>query len=338
METLRREWRLWREQFPAIGHANLASIFFGGGTPNLLGADEISPLLTDVLAGVGGMDTGLEITMEMNPALSDMSALARLRDAGVNRASLGVQSTHDALLQGLGRDHTAEDAERLFMTAREVGFDSVNVDLIFAVPGQTLDAWSATLAEAIAWKPDHICTYNLTVKDETPLMTRVRAGEIALPDEDTQTAMYVAAHDQLTGAGFEHVEISNFAKPGHACRHNGDVWRGEPYIGLGLGAHSCFAGERSWNTAVWEDYHKSIARGELARCIDHDRDEHAIRAEQLYLGLRTREGVGLETIGKSANEKIQTLVDEGLAEIDENRLRLTLAGWCVADAVVQELM
>ncbi|MBN1478153.1 radical SAM family heme chaperone HemW [Candidatus Sumerlaeota bacterium] len=341
VEVLRREWALRRRAHPGIAASSLTSVYFGGGTPNLMSAEEIAPLLTDVLSGVGGMDVGLEITVEMNPGVTDASELHHLRETGINRASLGVQSTDDRLLRALGREHSASDARSAYEEIRETEFDSVGVDLIFGIPGQTLADWDATLREVIAWRPDHVSTYNLTAKDQTRLGDRVRSGEITLPGDDETIAMFAAAHGSLSEAGYEHFEISNFARPGHRCRHTSDVWRGEPYLGLGLGAHSCLGDERFWNTSDWEEYHRLIGDGELASSPDLERDTAARLAESLYLGLRTREGVSLDALAhlrKTKRLKIEGLVEEGLAEVDGDRLRLTLRGWAVADAVVSELI
>jgi oxygen-independent coproporphyrinogen-3 oxidase len=284
--------------------------------------------------------------MEMNPGVTDAAALRELRAAGITRASLGVQSTHDRLLQGLGRDHSAEDARQAFRDARAAGFDNVNVDLMFAVPGQSLADWDETLAEVASWAPEHVSAYNLTAKDQTPLAAQVARGEIVLPGEAKQHAMFERAHGMLTAAGYEHVEISNYAKPGRACVHNGDVWRGEPYLGIGLGAHSCFGGERFWNTAAWDEYFKAIAAGEMPTRVDEDRDDAGKLLEDVYLGLRTREGVdfaamksrhGVDLLATRANA-VKDLVEEGLAALENGSLRLTLKGWAVTDAVVTALV
>lgn len=335
VDVLRREWAMWRERHPEIGHVHLTSVFFGGGTPNLLTAKEISPLLTDILAGVGGLDVGLEITMEMNPGLSDRAELERVREAGINRASVGVQATSDRLLQTLGRIHTAADARRTIQWARELEFDSINADLMFAIPGQSLADWEQSLADVVSWGVDHVSAYNLTAKDETPLGDQVRAGEVELPGESRAVEMFERAHGLLNAAGYEHVEISNFAKPGHRCRHNWDVWMGLPYVGIGLGAHSYVGGERGWNTASWEDYHRAIGAGEMALRIDTSRNAGAERLETIYLGMRTTRGIDPVLVSE---DEVQALCDEGLAENVDGRLRLTLRGWCVADAIVGRLV
>lgn len=335
VDTLRREWALWRAAHPVIAGMRLASVYFGGGTPNLLAPEELAPLIRDITGGVGEVEADVEITAEMNPGLSGEEALRRWRAVGVNRVSLGVQSTEDRLLEVLGRQHSAAAARQAFAWARAADFTNIGVDLIFAIPGQMLADWDRTLGEVLAWGPDHVSTYNLTAKDQTPLAARVRSGEIALPDEETQFAMFLRAHAVLSDGGLTHYEIANFARPGHACRHNSDVWRGRPYIGLGLGAHSFFAGERSWNTAVWEDYHSAVAAGRLPRCPDATRDAAGARAEALYLGLRTCEGIALDGLPPA---KVEALCEEGLAVIDAGRLRLTVQGWAVADAVVAQFL
>ncbi len=346
VETLRREWALRRARHPDIATARLTSVFFGGGTPNLLAPDEIAPLLRDIRDGVDEATTDGEVTLEMNPGLSDADALRRLRAIGVNRVSLGAQSTHDRLLRALGRRHTARAARQSFDDARAAGFDNINVDLIFGIPGQSHADWKKTLAEVVRWNPEHICAYNLTVKDQTPLAARVRRGEITLPRDEVQCAMFERAHEMLTAAGLEHVEISNFARPGRACRHSGDVWRGESYLGLGLAAHSCLGGQRFWNTDDWEAYHRAIAADALPECPDAERTTAGRLAEDLYLGLRTRDGVDLAALQTrhgadlraTKREKIEALIAEGLAALEGDRLRLTLRGWAVSDAAVAELL
>ena len=218
------------------------SVYFGGGTPLMLGDQAVCELLKRVKK-LFQVDRAGEITVEVNPDSVDGKALKRLRRAGFNRLSIGMQSAHDAELSAVGRPHTFAQTCQAVEWARKAKFKNVSLDLIYGLPGQSLESWRETLEAAIALEPEHISGYGLKVEEGTPLCRRVAAGE-TLPDDDFQADAYLMMVELLARRGYEQYEISNFAKPGFASRHNLRYWRMEPYLGFGPGAHSDFGGRR----------------------------------------------------------------------------------------------
>jgi len=241
--ALLAEMGLWGE---ATQHMNVATVFLGGGTPSLLPLAEVERIMT-ALRQRFRLAADAEVSFEANPGTVDCPYLQGLRSLGVNRLSLGVQSFHDDELATLGRIHTAAQAREAFDTARQAGFDNVNLDLIYGLPRQTMTAWQDTLKEAAALRPDHLSLYALTLEEGTPLADDVARGRLPPPDADLAADMYLWAEDALAAAGYQHYEISNWALPGRQCRHNLAYWLNEPYLGLGAGAHSCFGGFRFAN-------------------------------------------------------------------------------------------
>ena len=230
----------------------LKTIFFGGGTPSLFRPESIGAVLASAERNFG-IESGAEITLEANPGTVDAAKLAGMRAAGVNRISFGAQSFNDARLKFLGRIHSAEETREAARLAHRAGFERLNLDLIFAVPGQSVDEALDDIAEAAALGPDHISAYNLTFEEGTAFFTEMRRGRIRPIDTDQQAEIYAAVREELPRRGYAMYEISNYAPPGHEARHNLTYWRMESYLGLGAGAHS-FArdasgggGRRWWN-------------------------------------------------------------------------------------------
>jgi len=219
------------------------TIFFGGGTPSLLTAEQVADILAAARAAFA-LDADAEITLEANPGTLEYGHLDRLRAVGVNRLSMGAQSFDPALLKWMGRIHSPEEIAIAFRAARTAGFDNVNLDFIFALPGQSLATWQDTLERAIALGPEHLSLYSLIVEEGTPLFTWVKQGKVHEADEDLAADMYEYAETRLATAGYQQYEISNWATPGHACQHNLTYWRNLPYIGLGAGAHGSFDDHR----------------------------------------------------------------------------------------------
>lgn len=219
------------------------SVFFGGGTPSLLSVTEVAHILTAVHDDYALLP-GAEITLEANPTTVEAGYLAGLRGLGVNRLSYGVQSALPGELALLGRDHDFDTAMQALATARATGFDNVNLDLIYGLPGQTLDDWSRSVEAALAFRPEHLSLYCLTIEPGTPLQRRLANGTITAPDGDVAADQYMLAGEALAVTGYGHYEISNWALPGRECRHNLTYWRNEPYLGLGAGAHGSAGGWR----------------------------------------------------------------------------------------------
>jgi len=243
VDALIAEMALWQEQ---TRDARLSTVFFGGGTPSFLPLAETERILA-ALRRSFRLAHGTEITVEANPGSADSARLAGLRRLGLNRLSLGVQSFQDNELSasgGLGRVHSAAEARQAYRAARRAGFENVNLDLIYGLPGQPLEAWQRTLTEAIDLRPEHLSLYALTLEEGTPLAADVAGGRLPAPDPDLAADMYLWAGETLAAAGYQQYEISNWALTGRRCRHNLVYWHNQPYLGLGAGAHSCLGGFR----------------------------------------------------------------------------------------------
>jgi oxygen-independent coproporphyrinogen-3 oxidase len=300
----------------------LETIYLGGGTPSLLPASLIARLLRYISTRFE-VDSSAEVTLEANPGSTDEEKLAAWRDAGVNRLSLGVQGFDGRALAVLERRTDAAQAERAFALARRAGFDNINVDLIYAVPFQTLDSWVATLRRGIALGPDHISTYCLTFEEGTLLWRRRAEGKVPEVESDLAWDQLDAACSELEAAGYRRYEVSNWSRPGFESRHNLAYWRCRPVYGAGAGAHSYAAtagrAARWWNVARPRDY---IAAADK-RSGGEELDSRKTKAERLMLGLRTLEGV--EPPDGFADE-LGRLAAGGLIERVDGRFRPTRRG------------
>ena len=308
------------------------SVFFGGGTPSLLPADRLVRILDAIPRAPGA-----EVTVECNPDSVDGDKLAVYRAGGVDRVSLGVQSMRSHVLRALGRTHDPANVARAIAAARDAGFARVSVDLIYGVPGETLDDWRATVLDALALGPDHVSAYALTVEPGTPLGRTVAAGERPAPDDDDQADKYLLADDLLASAGFAWYEISNWARPGQECRHNRLYWDGGEYVGIGCAAHGHTAGRRWWNVRTPDRYIDLVSREELVEAGGEFLDP-ATRADEVFaLALRTRCGAPLP-VAHRARERVHALAADGLVVVDDGRIRLTTRGRLLASAVTVDLL
>ncbi len=329
---------------PACGRSLLSTIFIGGGTPTILPPDQIHHIL-DACRNHLGIAPDAEVTVECNPGTLAASDLSALRAAGVNRLSIGVQSLDDDELAFLERVHTAAEAEATVRAAHDAGFDDVSLDLMYCLPGQTPTRWRDTLNRAAALDPSHVSAYALTVEADTPLWDLVDAGEVEPMPEDPQADLFMLTSETLTELGFEHYEISNFARPGRQCRHNLTYWRNEPYLGIGAAAWSFVAGERRRNVADVEVYSQKLASGESPVDFAETCTGAAAANETLMMGLRLRDGISLHAFnGRHGvdlpalrGDDIQRFVDEGLSTIADDRLSLTPRGMCVAAEITTVL-
>ncbi len=250
VEALLREAEAWSG---LCAGATVETLFFGGGTPSLVPPAEMKRLM-EGLRQRFAIAAEAEVSLEANPESVDFDHLRGLRDLGVNRLSLGVQSFDDEELRFLGRIHSAAEAEAAYGAARQAGFENVGLDLIFGLPQQQLESWQQSLEKAIRLEPEHLSLYALTVEENTPLGRAVAANRAWEPDEDAQAEMYEESEERLEAAGYDHYETSNWAWPGHRCRHNLTYWETRPYLGLGAGAHSYLSGCRFANTPLPQDY------------------------------------------------------------------------------------
>lgn len=326
----------------------VTTVFWGGGTPGLLAPRDLASLAELVRARLSPDNGGavpIEWTVEMAPASVTAERLAVLRDAGVTRISMGAQSFQPALLEALGRQHTREQIFRAYDRVRAAGFASVNLDLMFALPGQTETEWAGDVREAVALAPDHLSTYCLTFEEDTALWVKLSQGRVKL-DPEHEARLYETTWAQLAAAGYAQYEVSNFARPGHACVHNLNTWRMHEWIGLGPSAASQQAGWRGGNVADLEKWLAHMERGER---VTEDRVAltPALLAEDaLIFGLRMNAGVELapwrERCPEAPWAEVEALLDrlasEGLAEKTAAGVRLTDRGRLVADAIGAEVM
>ncbi|APC07702.1 radical SAM family heme chaperone HemW [Neomoorella thermoacetica] len=317
-----------------------ATVFLGGGTPTILPADLLERILVAV-EGYFNRQPEAEVSVEANPGTITLEKLRVLRSAGVNRLSLGVQSFDDRLLKAMGRIHRRRDIYQAYHLARRAGFANINLDLIFGLPGQTLEDWQATLREALALQPEHLAAYSLQVEEDTPWGRLAAAGNLNLPGEELELAMYQEAREKLAAAGYQQYEISNFARPGHRCRHNVTYWLNHPYLGLGAAAASSWRGERWQNYKNLEQYGAALSAGQLPRAEIEVTTPRQQMAETMFMGLRLLAGVNLQAFrqrfGKDAREvyagEMERLLRAGLVEVRGHHLKLTERGLPLANEV-----
>lgn len=313
----------------------LETLYVGGGTPSLLGPDAMAGL--GRLLGPGRVDEGTEWTAEANPESFTASVAEGWRRAGVNRISLGVQTFHAPALRWMGRLHGPEGAAAAVAAARGAGIPDLSVDLIFGLPGHLGRSWTRDLEAALALDPPHVSLYGLTVEQGTPLGRAVREGREGAVDEERYREEFLEAAETLRAAGYEHYEVSNFARPGHASRHNAVYWEGGAYLGFGNGAHSYAPPVRRWNLRDWEAYARAAAGGTSPEEGRETLDAGALRLERIWLGLRTARGVAEEGLGPAARALAGAWEEAGWAERREGRVRLTPEGWLLLDRLAVEL-
>jgi len=345
-----REMDLLLRTFPGEASVPADTVYFGGGTPTVLGPDRLNRLLAAIRSRFPVAEDA-EITTEANPGTVTGDDFARLREGGYNRVSLGVQSFRPETLAALGRIHSVEDVRAAYRDARRAGFSSVGIDLIFGNPGQNEAEWQEDLDLAVTFLPDHVSAYALTPEPGTPIHAAIGGGGIALPDDDTVARMHAAARGTLRAAGYRHYEISNFSRPGKECRHNLKYWRRDGYLGLGPSAHGLlFPGEsapfglRTANPPSLPDYVRALNDGRLPWGSAHACDHEDAWKEALIFGLRTSEGVSLSSVEErngpppdEVREAMEKLIGSGVLLREEDRLRLPERHWFVSNEALQRL-
>jgi putative oxygen-independent coproporphyrinogen III oxidase len=329
-------------ELPWAGRVSAGSLFLGGGTPSLLPPEAVATVLVDARQGLG-LAPEAEVTLEANPEGLDVDRLRAFRAAGVTRLSLGVQALDDALLRRLGRTHSAADAEAAYRAARAAGFDDVSVDLLFACPGQDLASWERTLDQALAWAPDHLSAYALTLEPATPFGRRPPSG---LPDEDLQVAQFDALVERAARAGLARYEVSNFARPGRRSRHNLGYWRREDYVGLGPGAHGALGAVRYWTRRSEPRWRTAVLAGGWAIDGWERLSGRQVAAERIVLGLRVVEGIPVEWLERhlaaagpgAGAAALERYLAAGVMTVHDGRVALTDRGVLVSDAIFAELI
>ena len=321
----------------------IETIFVGGGTPTTLPPEQLTRLFT-ALRDAAGRPANLEFTVEANPATVSAATAAALVQSGVNRVSIGAQSFNRDELRVLDRIHHPPQVAETLRLCRDTGIGNINLDLIFGIPGQSLDAWLANLGQAIELGPEHISCYGLTYEPGTPLYERLQAGGVQRVDDELEAEMYEATIETLSAAGYEQYEISNFARPGRECRHNLVYWRNEPYLAIGPSASGYVGGVRYKNIADVAEYIRANREGHSARIHEEKPSlEQQIR-ETLMMGLRLNAGVDVagfcSRFGRTPGELFASAIDRcvglGLLEYGPSHFRLTRRGRLVADSVLAE--
>ncbi|HWP36099.1 MAG TPA: radical SAM family heme chaperone HemW [Gemmatimonadales bacterium] len=312
----------------------LETLYLGGGTPSLLPADAVTAIVAEFL----GAEPPLEVSLEANPEDVTPEAARSWRAAGVTRVSLGVQSFQPAVLEWMHRSHGVSAAAGAVRTLRAAGFESVSLDLIFGLPAEVRSNFTADLDAALGLEPDHLSVYGLTAEPRTPYARWLERDAVHAISDEAYAEQFLLAHERLTAAGFEHYEVSNYARPGHRSRHNSAYWTGAPYAGLGPSAHRYRLGERSWNVGAWVEYERRLR---------HDADPTAEREiltpdqrllERIYLGLRTVNGIEesvLRHLGVGAF--CREAKSSGLLVQSNGRLQATPQGWLKLDEIVTVL-
>lgn len=343
VDALIREIHMRKDDFARLGTSlspsSTSTVYFGGGTPSSLSVCDIERIVGALESTFNG--TPSEVTLEMNPDDVTKDYIKAVRQMGINRISMGIQTFDDSRLQFIRRRHNASQAEKAVMTIREEGIHNVSIDLMFGFPNQTMDEWVTDIDKAIALHPTHISAYSLMYEEGTPLFRMLQKGEINQIDDETSLAMYTELINRLTANGYEHYEISNFAMPGYRSVHNSSYWHDTPYLGFGAAAHSYNKDTRSWNIPDLKKYIESIESGVLpseSEVIDADTHYNDL----ITTALRTREGLNLDNLPQKYREyalvNARKSISEHLLEATDSHIRLTREGLFVSDMVMSELI
>lgn len=331
---------LTREIIQRVDNRMLKSVYFGGGTPSLLPADYISRLLGCIDSFLP-QDEKIEVSLEANPGTITHKHLVLMLSSGINRLSIGLQSLDDGELSVMGRLHSSAEGLKAVACARGAGFENINLDLIYGIPGQTLSSWGHTLEGVLSLEPEHLSLYGLSLEQGTAMMDKIEAGDLPAVDTDVSAEQYELAEKTLAARGYRHYEISNWAKPGFECRHNLVYWKNEEYIGVGAGACSHTEGHRFSNTASLEKYIEAFSGGGTAVESDETINPEMAAAEAAILALRLEEGVEIsrynfnyKTDILSVHSKdIQELESYGLIENNGVNIKLTPRGRLLGNEV-----
>jgi oxygen-independent coproporphyrinogen-3 oxidase len=336
LDALFKEMEMYRNRFNPFD-----TVYIGGGTPSLLSAQQLETILISVQKNFDLISTP-EITVETNPADLDQSSLELMREIGINRINIGVQSFDEKMLNFLGRRHSVKQAVSAIEASRKAGFHNIGLDFIYGVPEQDIESWLDTLKQAVAFSPRHISCYQLTLESKTPLGIRYQAGEFSLPGEELQYEFFMKTSEFLEDAGYIHYEVSNFAlETKYTSRHNQKYWGHSPYLGLGPSAHSFQSNRRWWNHHSLDQYLAAIKAGNLPTEETEILTMEQLRLEALYLGLRTKKGVSLQDFENHYHYDLFTekkkildkLKEEGFISIRDGYLFPTKTGFAVADSL-----
>ena len=310
----------------------ISTIYIGGGTPSTLQVEHLRAIVEAIRREAKGVRQ--EITLEANPGDITQEKARAWREMGINRLSIGVQSFEDELLQLIGRRHNAEQARQAVAIAQAAGFDNISIDLMYALPSQTMQQWQHDVAQALQLNVQHISTYGLIYEEGTALTTLLDHGVVEAVDEETEMQMYDYLVEQLTANGYIHYEVSNFALPNCESKHNSSYWNDTPYIGLGAGAHSYNGQQRQWNISDLDTYIQQANAHQLQPQIEQLTDEQR-HIERIMLGLRTHHGVAANEIPM---HKAQGYIHRGLLSAQGNRIVATTQGYHILNTIIEDLL
>lgn len=343
IEAIGKEFHYMKEA--GYSFEEVETVFLGGGTPTALSVPQLDRLLT-IVAQYIDVDRLKEFTTEANPDDLSEGQLSILKEKGVNRLSIGVQTFNERLLKQIGRTHSNEDVERTIASARKVGFENISIDLMYSLPTQTVKEWEETLDRALALDLPHYSAYSLIVEPKTVFYNRMVKGKLPLPGEDAEAEMFEMVIDRMNKAGRQQYEISNFAKPGHPSFHNLIYWENSHYAGVGAGAHGYLGKERYANVGPLMHYIEHLEEGKLPRKEVHEVTLAESMEEEMFLGLRIIEGVSIKEFERKFNrplrevfgKPIEKLEQQGLLEVNGDLLRLTRKGVFLGNTVFQEFL
>ena len=325
-KALLSEWESRKHEL----NEEIRTIYIGGGTPSTMDDADLYKIIQHCSAS----SPVVEMTMEVNPGDVTKEKALAWRAMGINRLSMGVQSFNDQLLQRIGRRHTAQEAQQAVAIAQAAGFDNISIDLMYALPSETMEQWKQDVDTAMQLGIQHLSTYGLIYEDNTPLTHMLQRGEIEMVDEDTEMQMYDYLVEQLTANGFEHYEVSNFALRERQSKHNSNYWNDTPYIGLGAGAHSYDGRARRWNISDLDCYIQQALAHNLQSEEEVLSDEER-HTERVMLGLRTNQGVATHEINIS---KAEPYIAKGLLSRNSDRIAATTQGFHILNRIIEELI
>lgn len=340
VDTLFKEMQLRRDYI----QAPFSTVYIGGGTPSMLGDSNLRSLFHHIY-NVFDIEADAEVTIECNPDDITPDFTQTLAGLPVNRVSMGAQTFSDERLRFLRRRHDATETDRAVKLLRQAGIRNISIDLMFGFPDETLDEWSCDISHALALGVEHISAYSLMYEEGTPLTAMLKRGTIKEVDEETSLAMYETLARRLKAAGYEHYEISNFARPGFRSRHNSSYWHQTPYIGIGAAAHSFDMKSRQWNVAHLSKYIESVNSGVIPMERE-ELDSDTTFNDIVTTALRTSDGINLNAMEQRLGTEYKDTViaastkhiRNGLMEISDNHLRLTSKGIFISDSIMSDLM
>ncbi|MDD2360432.1 MAG: radical SAM family heme chaperone HemW [Syntrophaceticus schinkii] len=345
IDALEMEISLYAAYAARDHHLELSSIYCGGGTPTVIPTKYLCGVLSRCSSSFCLSDD-LEVTVEANPGTVTLEKLQDLRRAGVNRLSLGAQSFLPGELELLGRTHSAVKIVEAYEAARAAGFDNINLDLIYALPGQNLASWRHNLEQALMLSPEHLSIYGLSLEEGTPLAREIKSGKLEACSEEMQIAMWEETAQQVISAGYVRYEISNYARPGRECRHNITYWKNTPYLGLGAAAQGCFEKVRYANESDLQRYLERVLSGELPRVFEEHQSQRDELIDTIIMGLRLSKGLSRKDFEQRFGhpfedfykQQLSIMVGEGLMGVSKDAIFLTDRGRLLANYVLSHFV